>query len=75
MYESNKSAIGHLLEQLALLRQYFLKSIQTEILPPTLNLENPDTNSSINLIPHEPIKKSIKNVISNSLVLEAQTQV
>ena len=45
---------------------FSLKSMQTGTLPPTLNLENPDTDSLINLIPNISISKSVKNVISNS---------
>ncbi len=64
---SNKSAIGHLLGAAGAVEAVFsLKSMQTKTLPPTLNLENPDTNTNINLIPNEAISKSIKNLISNS---------
>ena len=64
---SNKSAIGHLLGAAGAVEAVFsLMSIQKKILPPTLNLENPDTKSNINLIPHMSIKKPVKNIISNS---------
>ncbi len=64
---SNKSAIGHLLGAAGAVESVFsLKSIQTKTLPPTLNLDNPDINSNINLIPHTSISKSVKNIISNS---------
>ena len=64
---SNKSAIGHLLGAAGAVEAVFsFKSLQTKILPPTLNLDNPDTYSSINLIPHEAISETVKNVISNS---------
>ena len=64
---SNKSAIGHLLGAAGAVEAVFsLKSLETKTLPPTLNLDNPDTNTKINLIPHEPISESIDNLISNS---------
>ena len=64
---SNKSAIGHLLGAAGAVEAVFsLKSIQTKTLPPTLNLDNPDTKSDINLIPHESISVSVKNIVSNS---------
>ena len=64
---SNKSASGHLLGAAGAVEAVFsLKSIQTKTLPPTLNLDNPDTTSNINLIPHTSISKSVKNIISNS---------
>jgi len=64
---SNKSAIGHLLGAAGAVEAVFsFKSLETNILPPTLNLDNPSTNTSINLIPHESISESISNIISNS---------
>ncbi len=64
---SNKSAIGHLLGAAGAVEAVFsLKSIQTKTLPPTLNLDNPATKSDINLIPHESISVSVKNIVSNS---------
>jgi 3-oxoacyl-[acyl-carrier-protein] synthase II len=64
---SNKSAIGHLLGAAGAVEAVFsLKSLETKILPPTLNLDNPDSKTKINLIPHETISKPIDNLISNS---------
>ena len=64
---SNKSAIGHLLGAAGAVEAVFsFKSLETKTLPPTLNLDNPSTNTSINLIPHEAISKSVSNIISNS---------
>ena len=64
---SNKSAIGHLLGAAGAVEAVFsFKTLETKILPPTLNLDNPDTKTSINLIPHDAISKTVKNVISNS---------
>ena len=64
---SNKSSIGHLLGAAGAVEAVFsLKSLQTEIIPPTLNLDNPDTSTKINLIPHNSIEHKISNVISNS---------
>jgi len=64
---SNKSAIGHLLGAAGAVEAIFsFKSLQTKTLPPTLNLDNPDTDSIINLIPHISISKPVKNIISNS---------
>ena len=64
---SNKSAIGHLLGAAGAVEAVFsLKSMQSKILPPTINLDNPDIITDINLIPHESISKSVNNVISNS---------
>ena len=70
---SNKSAIGHLLGAAGAVEAVFsFKTLETKILPPTLNLDNPDTKTSINLIPHDAISKTVKNVISNSFGLVEQ---
>ena len=64
---SNKSSIGHLLGAAGAVEAVFsLKSLKTNILPPTLNLDNPDTSTKINLIPHNSIDSKISNLISNS---------
>ena len=64
---SNKSAIGHLLGAAGAVEAVFsFKSLQTKMLPPTLNLDNPEISTNINLIPHEAISKPVDNIISNS---------
>ena len=64
---SNKSSIGHLLGAAGAVEAVFsFKSLETKTLPPTLNLDNLDKNTSINLIPHESISKAVENIISNS---------
>ena len=64
---SNKSAIGHLLGAAGAVEAVFsIKSLETNILPATLNLDNPDTDTKINLIPHDAINHKIFNIISNS---------
>ena len=64
---SNKSAIGHLLGAAGAVEAVFsFKSLETKTLPPTLNLDNPEISTNINLIPHEAIMKSVDNIISNS---------
>ena len=64
---SNKSAIGHLLGAAGAVEAVFsIKTIQEKIIPPTLNLDNPDTNTKINLVPHQSIDLDVENIISNS---------
>ena len=64
---SNKSAIGHLLGAAGAVEAVFsFKSLETKTLPPTLNLDNPEISTNINLIPHGAIMKSVDNIISNS---------
>lgn len=65
---STKSAIGHLLGAAGAVEAiYATKSIQTGIMPPTLNLENLSQDcQGIDLIPNEAKEKQIKIAISNS---------
>jgi len=64
---SNKSAIGHLLGAAGAVEAVFtLKSIQNSILPATLNLDDPERETFIDLVPNTPKEVKIKNAISNS---------
>ncbi|MEO1039475.1 MAG: beta-ketoacyl-ACP synthase II [Pseudomonadota bacterium] len=64
---STKSAIGHLLGAAGAVEAIFsILAMRDGICPPTLNLDNPSVQSPINLAPHEPVKKEIKAVLSNS---------
>jgi 3-oxoacyl-[acyl-carrier-protein] synthase II len=65
---STKSAIGHLLGAAGAVEAiYSLKAIQTGVLPPTLNLENPSENcTGINLVPKVAQEKKVRTVLSNS---------
>lgn len=65
---STKSAIGHLLGAAGAVEAiYALKTLQTGIMPPTLNLDNPSENcTGIDLVPHEAKEKPINAVLSNS---------
>ena len=64
---SNKSAIGHLLGAAGAVEAVFtLKSIQNSILPATLNLDEPERETFIDLVPNTPKEAKIKNAISNS---------
>lgn len=64
---SNKSAIGHLLGAAGAVEAVFsFKTLETQILPPTLNLDNPETQTKINLVPNVSIEHSVNNIISNS---------
>ncbi len=67
LMNSNKSAIGHLLGAAGAVEAVFtLKSIQNSILPATLNLDEPERETFIDLVPNTPKEAKIKNAISNS---------
>ena len=41
-------------------------SIENNLTPPTLNLDNPSVNTAIDLVPHTAKKREISTVLSNS---------
>ena len=64
---STKSSIGHLLGAAGSVEAIFsIISINKNILPATLNLDNPIETSNINLIPKYPLEKKISVALSNS---------
>jgi len=64
---STKSSIGHLLGAAGAVEAIFcLLAIRDQIVPPTLNLDNPDVQTQIDLVPHTARKREVKTVMSNS---------
>jgi 3-oxoacyl-[acyl-carrier-protein] synthase II len=64
---STKSAVGHLLGAAGAVEAVFsLLAIRDNVCPPTLNLEAPSVNTSIDLVPKIPRRKPVNTVLSNS---------
>ncbi len=64
---STKSSIGHLLGAAGSVESIFsIMSLNKNILPATLNLNNSIESNNINLIPKEPLEKDTSYVLSNS---------
>lgn len=64
---STKSTVGHLLGAAGAVEAIFsLLSIRDGIVPPTINLDNPSVETSIDLVPHKAKKKEVKVALSNS---------
>ena len=64
---STKSSIGHLLGAAGSVESILsIMSLKKNILPATLNLDNPIYTSNINLIPKFPLEKNISFALSNS---------
>ena len=64
---STKSAIGHLLGAAGSVEAIFsLLAMRDSILPPTLNLDNPEEICNINLVPHKSQSKKVSIAMSNS---------
>ncbi len=64
---STKSSIGHLLGAAGAVEAIFSTlAIRDGVAPPTLNLNNPSVETSIDLVPHVARKRNIDVVLSNS---------
>lgn len=68
MMSSTKSAIGHLLGAAGAVEAiYSIKTIQTGIVPPTLNLENvSESCQGVDLVPKVAKEKKVRTALSNS---------
>ena len=64
---SNKSMIGHLLGAASAVEAVAsVKTVETGIIPPTINLENPDPECDLDYVPNKAIQYNVRNVLSNS---------
>ncbi|HHJ64695.1 MAG TPA: beta-ketoacyl-[acyl-carrier-protein] synthase II [Aquifex aeolicus] len=64
---SNKSMIGHLLGAAGAVEAIAsVKTIETGIIPPTVNLENPDPECDLDYVPGKAVEADVRVVLSNS---------
>ena len=64
---STKSSIGHLLGAAGAVEAIFSAlAIRDQIVPPTINLDNPSVATGIDLVPHHAKKRHVSVVMSNS---------
>ena len=64
---STKSMIGHMLGGAGGVESVFLAlSIRDQIIPPTINLENPDPECDLDYVPNTARKMKVKAAMSNS---------
>ena len=68
LISSTKSMTGHLLGAAgAIEAAVCLKVLETGIVPPTINLEEPDPACDLNYVPNKPVEAEIDLCLSNSL--------
>jgi 3-oxoacyl-[acyl-carrier-protein] synthase II len=64
---STKSSIGHLLGAAGAVEAIFCTlAMRDGVVPPTINLENPDVTTAMNLVPLKPQKRDVNIAMSNS---------
>ena len=64
---STKSSIGHLLGAAGAVEAIFcMLAIRDNVAPPTINLDNPDVETAIDLVPHVKREREINVALSNS---------
>jgi len=64
---STKSATGHLLGAAGAIEAIFATlAIRDNVVPPTLNLDNPERETKIDLVPHKARQREVNVALSNS---------
>jgi 3-oxoacyl-[acyl-carrier-protein] synthase II len=64
---STKSAIGHLLGAAGAVEAIFsILALRDQVVPPTLNLDNPSDGCDIDLVPHRAKQRKVRYALSNS---------
>jgi 3-oxoacyl-[acyl-carrier-protein] synthase II len=64
---STKSATGHLLGAAGAIEAIFsVLAIRDQIVPPTINLDNPSVETELDLVPHKAKKRKVDIALSNS---------
>jgi 3-oxoacyl-[acyl-carrier-protein] synthase II len=64
---STKSSIGHLLGAAGTIEAIFcLLAMRDQVVPPTINLDNPSVATALDLVPHRPRKRTVSVTLSNS---------
>ncbi len=70
---STKSMTGHMIGAAGAVEAIFsIMAMRTNIVPPTINLDNPDPDCDLNYTPHKSVEKPIDCAISNSFAFGGQ---
>jgi 3-oxoacyl-[acyl-carrier-protein] synthase II len=64
---STKSSIGHMLGAAGAVEAIFcLLAMRDQVVPPTINLDNPSVDTALDLVPHKARKRPVNIALSNS---------
>lgn len=64
---SNKSIVGHTLIAAGSVEAVFsVMTLQTGVIPPTINYDDPDPELPLDVVPHRAREAKVRNVLSNS---------
>ncbi len=64
---STKSSVGHLLGAAGAVEAIFcLLAMRDQIVPATINLDNPSVTTPLDLVPHKPRQRAVNVALSNS---------
>ena len=67
LVSSTKSMTGHLLGAAGAIESIFsIYAINNNLVPPTINLNNPDNEAKLNLVANTSKEKDIKSVMNNT---------
>ena len=67
LVSSTKSMTGHLLGAAGAIESIFsILSLNDNVIPPTINLENPDNEANLKLVAKETVSKKINHVMNNT---------
>jgi 3-oxoacyl-[acyl-carrier-protein] synthase II len=70
---STKSMTGHLIGAAGAIEAiYSVMAIRNGIVPPTINLENPDPDCDLDYTPNKAVSKQVEYAISNSFAFGGQ---
>ena len=64
---STKGATGHMLGAAGAVELAIcVKALETQVVPPTINLDNPDTACDLDYVPHTPREMKVDAIVNNS---------